>query len=124
MEYYVITDTFLLFQGLSVGLHHLIEVGESLCEAVEEFYNPPVASVSEYSLTSPVGPGGDPSKVNLCNPEDPRYRCKGTFACFVAYYSVNLRALCICNRLLCYDVSFSLVKFSDQKEVTLCNSRM
>ncbi|CAG7728523.1 unnamed protein product [Allacma fusca] len=61
------------FKGLSLGIHHLIEVGESLCEAVEEFYNRPVLSISEYSLTSPQNPTNDPSSINLCNLEDPRY---------------------------------------------------
>jgi hypothetical protein len=60
-------------KGLSLGIHHLIQVGESLCEAVEEFYNRRMLSVSEYSLTSPQNPSNDPSSINLCSLEDPRY---------------------------------------------------
>jgi len=62
------------YKGVSLGINHLIEVGESLCESCEEFYAPPLASSASLYAVPPRTGNSDDSKVNLVNLEEARYK--------------------------------------------------
>jgi hypothetical protein len=67
------------FQGLSLGINHLIEIGETLCEACDEIENPVLASSS--NAINKIPSVGDNTSVTVNDSKAAaddlaRYQCK------------------------------------------------
>jgi len=78
---------------MSIGIGQLIEVGEALCEACVELYDPPVASVSMFDIPTEWDPDlENTSKNNLIRFAEVRYTSKVSLPLLFALIpALNLR---------------------------------